>query len=651
VKPMPPAAAGKQIAPYGSWQSPISADMIAAGTVRVHEVRLDGEDVYWLEGRPTEGGRSALVRRSSDGRVDDVLPARCNVRSRVHEYGGASYLPHQGTIYFTHFADNRVYMSSPGEDPRPLTPEGASRYADFLVDERFDRLICVREEHGNPGQEAANTLVGIDLKNGGEGAVLASGHDFYASAALAPDGHALAWLTWDHPNMPFDGTDLWLADLADDASLDEPRHIAGGPSESVFQPSWSPDGTLYFVSDRTGWWNIYRLESGRTVPVTALEEDLGWPQWNFGMASYAFRSADTVLAVATTPSANRLLSIDVPSGQVTEIHTSYTSISWPRARSRYLACIGSSPTSATVVALLELNTGREAVVRRSSGIELSHDSISRPEAIEFPAHGGRRAHAFFYPPTNTDFEGPANELPPLIVHSHGGPTGAVTDSLSLATQYWTSRGFALVDVNYGGSTGYGREYRERLKGQWGIVDVDDCVAAGEYLARRGRVDGKRMAIAGGSAGGYTTLGALAFRDAFAAGASHFGLADLETFVRDTHKFESHYLESLVGPFPERADLYHDRSPIHFADQITCPVILFQGLEDRVVPPSQAEVMVQALRARGIPVAYLPFEGEGHGFRQAANIRRTLEAELYFYSRVFGFTPADRIEPVPIENLP
>jgi dipeptidyl aminopeptidase/acylaminoacyl peptidase len=368
------------------------------------------------------------------------------------------------------------------------------------------------------------------------------------------------------------------------------------------------------------------------------------------MSVYGFRAPSAIVAVATTPGANRLLDIDTASGTVDALDTPYTSIASLRANGQNAAFIAASATESAAVVLYTLRSGEVSVLRRASQVMVPEDFISMPRPIEFPTKNGKTAFAFYYPPANPEYEAPPGELPPLIVRSHGGPTGAVSNSLNLSYQYWTSRGFALVDVNYGGSTGYGREYRERLKGQWGVVDIDDCVAAAEYLAEQGLADPRRLAISGGSAGGYTTLGALAFRDAFAAGASHFGVADLETFIRDTHKFESHYLESLVGPYPERSDLFHDRSPIHFADQISCPVILFQGLEDRVVPPSQAEVMVEALRRRGVPVAYLPFAGEGHGFRQAGNIRRTLEAELFFLGRIFGFTPADDVQPVPIENL-
>jgi dipeptidyl aminopeptidase/acylaminoacyl peptidase len=507
----------------------------------------------------------------------------------------------------------------------------------------------VREDHTGEG-EAVNTLVSVDLRSGGPGTVLVSGNDFYAAPRVSPDGSRLAWLTWNHPNMPWDGTQLWVAEMDGAGSLVRAEQVAGGVDESVFQPEWSPDGVLHFVSDRTGWWNLYRWRGGRMEPLCAMEAEFGLPQWVFGMSTYGFASSGQILCAYAQAGRTHLARLDTETGELEEMESPYTEVYGLRVAGGRAVFRAGSPTEPISVVLLDLQSGQLEVLRRSSDITVDAGYVAVPESIEFPTEGGLTAHAFFYPPTNRDHVAPPDERPPLLVRSHGGPTGAASSSLSWDIQYWTSRGFAVVDVNYGGSTGYGRAYRQRLNGQWGVVDVDDCANAARYLVERGLVDGNRLAIRGGSAGGYTTLCALAFRDVFKAGASYFGVSDLGALARDTHKFESRYLDRLVGPYPERRDLYRERSPIHFAQDISCPMIFFQGLEDKVVPPNQAEMMVEAVRAKGLPVAYLPFEGEQHGFRRAENIKRAFDAELYFYSRVFGFQLADQVQPVVIENL-
>ncbi|MCS7198119.1 MAG: S9 family peptidase [Candidatus Bipolaricaulota bacterium] len=639
------------IAPYGSWKSPITADLIARGAVRLMQVVLDGEDIYWLESRPAEGGRYVIVKRSPDGTVSDVTPAPFYARTTVHEYGGGDFLVYKSTVYFSNFKDQRLYVQKPGAAPQPITPEKAFRYADAVIDTYRNRLICVREDHTVAGREAVNTIVGVKLDGDPDGGrVLVSGNDFYASPRLSPDGTKLAWLTWNHPNMPWDGTELWVAEIAHDGSLNNFQKIAGGPTESIFQPEWSPDGTLYFVSDRTGWWNLYRWRDGQVEALTQEQAEFGQPQWVFGMSTYAFVSERELVCAYTQNGVWRLARLDTVTKKLESIETPYTEIGYVRATSQSVVFRGGSPTEMLSIVRLDIRTQRYEVLRRSSELSFDEGYLSFAQSLEFPTEGGKTAYAFFYPPKNKDFQAPPGEKPPLLVLSHGGPTSATTSTLKLEIQFWTSRGFAVVDVNYGGSTGYGREYRERLKGQWGVVDVDDCVNAAKYLVQQGLVDGERVAIRGGSAGGYTTLCALTFRKFFKAGASYFGVSDLEALDKDTHKFESRYNRSLIGPYPEKRDLYYQRSPIHFAHQISCPMIFFQGLEDQVVPPSQSELMVEALRKQGIPVAYLAFEGEQHGFRKAENIKRSLEAELYFYSKVFGFASADPIEPVRIENL-
>jgi dipeptidyl aminopeptidase/acylaminoacyl peptidase len=638
------------VAPYGAWKSSITAGLIAAGSIQLGQIRLDGDDVYWSEQRPTEGGRTVLVRRDPSGQAANVTPPGFSVRTRVHEYGGAAYLVHAGKIYFSNFDDQRLYWQLPGEQPEPITPEAAMRYADFVMDARRNRLICVREDH-TVEHEVVNTLAAVHLDAGRADQVLVTGNDFYSSPCLSPDGARLAWLTWNHPNMPWDDSELWVVDVQADGSLRNFQKVAGGPQESVFQPQWSPDGRLYFVSDRSGWWNLHRWQGHGSEPLHPIEAEFGLAQWVFGMSTYAFASPEQLVSVYTRQGSWHMAVLDTRSGEFRPLDLPYTGFSDITARQGQVYCLAGSPTEASSVVRITLETSQVAVLRRPFELHVDAGNIAPPQPIEFPTEGGQTAHAFFYRPTNPDFVAPQGEKPPLRVISHGGPTGATESLFSLWIQYWTSRGFAVVDVNYGGSTGYGRAYRERLRGRWGVVDVDDCANAARYLVERGWVDGERLAIAGGSAGGYTTLSALTFRSTFKAGASHFGVSDLEALATETHKFESRYLDRLIGPYPERRDLYFERSPIHFTDRLSCPLILLQGLEDKVVPPDQAETMFAAVRAKGLPTAYLPFEGEQHGFRKAENIKRALEAEFYFYSRIFGFVPADEIEPVQIDNLP
>jgi len=536
--------------------------------------------------------------------------------------------------------------------PHAITPAVNMRYADACFDRKRQRLICVREDHTLEGVEAANTIVSLNLEaNENCGQVLASGNDFYSSPRVSSDAKHLAWLTWNHPNMPWDGSELWIAEFAPDGTLKSGERIAGGLAESIFQPEWSPDGTLYFVSDPDGWWNLKRVSAdGKIEAVCAIAAELGMPQWLFGMSSYAFASAELIVCSHVEQGISRLATLDTRTLELKAIDSPFTDIQYVRAGSCETVFRAASPADVAAIVQLNLDTVQFETLRRSNNLDIDAAYLSLPEPIEFPTEEGLTAHAFFYRPQNAGYRAPAGERPPLIVKSHGGPTSAATTALTLGVQYWTSRGFAVLDVNYGGSTGYGRAYRERLKDKWGIVDVDDCMNAARYLVERGEVDGDRLVITGGSAGGYTTLCALTFRDTFKAGASHFGVSDAEALARDTHKYESRYLDGLIGPYPERRDLYYERSPINFSEQLSCPVIFFQGLEDKVVPADQAEKMVDALRTKGIPVAYVAFAGEQHGFRQAENIKRALDGELYFYSRVFGFELGESLEPVEIANL-
>jgi dipeptidyl aminopeptidase/acylaminoacyl peptidase len=644
------------IAPYGAWKSPLTADSILAKSLGLGELQVDDTTVYWIEQRPSEGGRSVLVRRTPNGLTTDVTPAPFNVRTRVHEYGGGAYLATGGVVYFSNFADQRLYRVAGDGAPEPLTPDlpgGVLRYADATLDATRHRLILVREDHREPGQEAKNTLVALALdgENADGGRVLVAGSDFVSTPRVSPDGARLCWLAWNHPNMPWDGTALWSADITGDGSLANARHIAGGERESIFQPAWSPDGELYFISDRTGWWNLYRWRDGQAEALAPMEAEFGLPQWQFRMATYSFADAGHAVCTWQQHGASHLALLDLASGALTSIETPYTVISSPKASGSQLVFAGASPTNPVQIVRLNTASGEQAVLRRSNTMMLDDAWVSAPEEIAFPTANGLTAFGLFYRPRNPDYAAPAGELPPLRVLSHGGPTSQVLGVFNPSILYWTSRGFAVLDVNYGGSTGYGRAYRDRLKGQWGVVDLDDCVNGARYLAQQGLVDGDKLTITGGSAGGYTTLCALTFRDAFKAGASHFGVSDLGALARDTHKFESRYLDQLVGPYPASEAVYQARSPRFHVDQMKTPAIFFQGLEDPVVPPSQAVAMVEVLRAKGVPVAYLAFEGESHGFRQAANIKRSLEAELVFFGRILGYTPADDIEPVEIDNLP
>ncbi|HKO98164.1 MAG TPA: prolyl oligopeptidase family serine peptidase [Pyrinomonadaceae bacterium] len=641
-----------RIKPYGSWKSPITSDLIVKGSIGLTQPTIDGTDVYWVEMRPTEGGRNVIVRLDSSGVISDVTPPAFNARTRVHEYGGGDYAANKGSVYFSNFSDQRVYVQQHASEPRAITPAAGMRYSDYIVDQSRRRLICVREDHTVAGSEAVNTLVSLNLTDNPDGGrILVSGGNFYSTPRQSPDHSRLSWITWNHPNMPWDGSDLWTANIADDGSLENMERRAGGVDESIFQPEWSPEGVLYFVSDRNGFWNLYRLgDSGTVEPVCEMRAEFGMPQWGFGMSSYAFESRERIVCSFVEKGICRLGSIDTSTKQLTRIETQYTDIRYVRATAGRAVMRAASPTEAAAIVAFDFEDHRFEVLRRSNALEIDGGYFSTPQPIEFPTENGATAHAFFYSPVNRDYRAPEGELPPLLVQSHGGPTAAASTAASLSIQYWTSRGIAVLDVNYGGSAGFGRKYRERLRGKWGIVDVDDCANGARYLVERGLVDSERLMITGGSAGGYTTLCALTFRDTFNAGASHYGVSDAEALAQETHKFESRYLDGLMGPYPEKREIYFERSPINFTDRLSCPVIFFQGLDDKVVPPNQAEVMVNALKAKGIPVAYIPFEGEQHGFRQAKNIKRALDGELYFYSQVFGFELGEEVLPVQIDNL-
>ncbi|MEA2142130.1 MAG: hypothetical protein QOI64_560 [Solirubrobacteraceae bacterium] len=631
----PPASA-----PYGSWSSPISPAMIATGQVRVSETTAQHDATYWLESRPSDGGRTRVMCHRPDRGVHAVTSGDVNCRTRVHEYGGGAYAVHDTTVFFTNFEDQRLYRLAPGSAPRAITEEPPQpcslRYADMCPTPDGRRLVCVRERHESTAVH--NELVLVEADGAGPPVVLDHGHDFYSFPRVSPDGTRLAWTVWDHPNMPWDETELMVGELSPEGGLSDVRRVAGGEGESIFQPAWSPAGSLHFVSDRTGWWNLYELGPGGVRALAPMQAEAGEPQWMFGQSSYAF-VPDGIAAVLREGPRQRLALLSSESAEVVDLPVPQTSFDVPylHAAGNRLVFVAGGPALAEGVISLDRDSGLVETLRTTLTVPVAPSCISVPREIEFPTSGGATAHALFYAPRNAATSGAGDELPPAIVVSHGGPTGQASTCLDLAVQLWTSRGFAVIDVDYRGSTGYGRAYRQALRGQWGVADVEDCVNAARHLSAE--VDPRRLAIRGASAGGYTTLCALAFTDDFAAGASYFGVGDLESLTRETHKFESRYLDALIGPYPEQAELYRERSPIHAVDRLRCPIILLQGLLDEVVPPDQAATMAAALQAAGIPCVHLTFPDEAHGFRRSENIERALTAELDFYAGVFGFDAA------------
>jgi dipeptidyl aminopeptidase/acylaminoacyl peptidase len=634
--------------PFGSWTSPVTSQLLVGDVVGLSFPLVETGAYYWIESRPTEAGRNVLVRRGSDGVTADVFGLEFAARTLVHEYGGLCYAVHGSTVYFSNYADQRLYRIESGGEPVALTAEPPSprswRYADPVVspDGRF--LVCVRERHEST---VINDLVVIATDGTGDPAVLAEGHDFFSSPTFSPDGSRLAYVAWDHPNMPWDTTVFYEAELDAHCQVTSRRVVVGNPSESVIQPRYDATGSLVFVSDRSDWWNLYRDTPSEPVALYPLESEFGRPAWVFGLTNYAPLDDGSLVATWQASDGSHL-------GVLNAAGMREVPIDWNIVGSvatdgvDFVGLVG-SPIKPGAVVRVDLTSGAETILATSFANTVDPAYLSVPEPIEFATENGLTAHALYYAPANRDFDGPDGEAPPLIVASHGGPTASCSAALTYSIQYWTSRGFAVVDVNYGGSTGYGRSYRERLKGAWGVVDLDDCVNAALFLARSGRANPEALLIHGGSAGGYTTLCALTFRDVFAAGASYFGVGDLGALAKDTHKFESRYLDGLIGPWPEARARYEKLSPIFHTELLRTPMILFQGLEDAVVPPAQAEAMAQALRDKGAPFAYVAYEGEQHGFRQAANIIRTAEAELSFYAQVLGFTPEGVNEPVEVEN--
>lgn len=635
--------------------SPISAAAVVARGTELRQglgqMVLDGADVYWIEGRPHESGRNVVIRRTPDGATAEASPPGWSVRTRAHEYGGGDFTAAAGILYFAHDTDQRLYAHLPGcsGPPRALTPPLPLRFADLVVDLPRQRLLAVLEDHTASESQPSAALVAVALDGSGFRR-LAEGHAFYSSPAVAPDGRHLAWLAWDHPNMPWDGCELWLAEVDSDGWLCQPKQIAGGADESIFQPSWSPAGVLHFTSDRTGWANLYRWNGDEAEAILAGEFEAAAPQWNFGDSTFGFSRADEIVCAYATHGRWQMTVIDTISRACRPLELPYTDIAHVRANGGRVYFRAGSPTKP--YALVELDLASNDVRSLCGGIVDPRFTgyLATPEAMDFPTADGSTAHAFLYRPRNADFELPEGSCPPAIVMGHGGPTAAASTCLELKIQFWTSRGFAVIDVNYRGSTGFGRAYREALQGAWGVADVEDCVYAARYAVTRGEADSEKLAIRGGSAGGFTCLCALTFHDVFRAGACLYGISDLEALVHDTHKFESRYTDRLVGPYPERRDVYRARSPIHHVDGLRRPLIVLQGLQDTIVPPNQSELIVAALRAKGVPVAYVTFAEEGHGFRDARNAQTALEVELAFYLRIFGLPADPTLPPLTIENL-
>ena len=644
-----------RVAPYGTWPSPITPDMLATSSVELAEPWIEDGAVWWVESRPAEAGRGVIVRADPWSSSADVTPAGFNVRTKVHEYGGGSFALHRGVVFFSNFDDQRLYRQEPGRVPEAITPdtEARHRYADARLTGDGAWLICVRERH--EVDAVINELVVLPTDGRGEPRVIAEGRDFYAAPRISPSGTQLAWICWDLPWMPWDGCELWVADVSPDGTLGAGRKVAGADgTESIWQPGWSPAGELHFVSDRTGWWNLYRERGGAIEALHPMAAEFGWPHWVFGGVSYVFLDDGRIACLYDDSGVQHVGVLDPEIGELIDLDLPYTAIAYPylAVEGDHIAFIAGSPDLPEQLVSLDFTTRSVDVLRESAAMSLDPGYVSETRAIAFPTEGGLTAYAHFYPPANPEVVPPAAERPPVIVMSHGGPTGSRTNIFDLAKQFWTTRGFAVVDVNYGGSTGHGRAYRERLKGTWGITDTADCRNAARYLADEGAVDPERFLIRGGSAGGYTTICALTFQDDYAAGASYFGISDLEPFAEPggTHKFESRYEHTLIGPYPEAIDIYRARSPIHSVDLISTPMLVLQGAEDEVVPPAQAEVMVEALEAKRLPYAYLLFEGEQHGFRMAETIRTAYEAELSFYAQILGFEPDGNVPRLHIQHL-
>lgn len=636
-------------APYGTWPSIVTTDLVTSGSVGLGSPVIDADTLYWLETRPDEGGRVSLWRQGSDGGREPVTAEPFNVRSRVHEYGGGAYAVRDGIVVFSDFSDGRLHTVRDGRTT-PLTAAGSHRYADLRLHPAKGLVLAVREDHSGTG-EPVTTIVALSLDGHGNETVLCSGADFYADPELSDTGE-LAWTEWNHPAMPWDATRIRRGRLTEDLDVVDVTDVAGGETESAVHPRWAPGGELIFVSDRTDWWNLYALRDGMVTPLWPDAAEFATPQWAFGDQPYVVLGSRQLLVSRISEGLTSVAILDRDTGTLRPILAEGLYGPLTAGGGRAAAVIEGADRPARL-AVVDLSTETWTDIRRAGDQSLPPDWVSAPRAVRWPstlADVPGEVHGWYYPPTNPTRSAPEGERPPLITLSHGGPTGFADTAFTLSLQYWTSRGFAVLDVNYRGSTGYGRPYRDALRGRWGVVDVADCVDGAAFLADQGLADPARLIVRGGSAGGYTTLQALTTTDVFTAGISFYGVADPEALARDTHKFEARYLDGLIGPYPEAIEIYHERSPILHVDRLSVPLLLLQGSEDAVVPPNQAETMAAAVRAKGLPVAVIMFAGEGHGFRRTDSIKTALEAQLFFLGKVFGFTPADDLPPIPIDNL-
>lgn len=636
----------KKTEPYGTWKSPISSESLVESNLRFGQIDVNKSTFYYVEGRPSEKGRCVLMKGSLEGSTEELLPQAFNVRTTVHEYGGKCFLGYKETVYFVNYQDQDIYKITKEKVVSRITQEPSLRFADFTITE--DALYAVAEKHH--GNLVENMLVRVSL-NTSHIEVITRGYDFYAAPRISPDNHTLAWFCWNHPNMPWDGSELWMAKLSSEGILSCPKCIAGGPEEAITAPLWSDDNILHFISDRTGFWNLYRYVNDSIEALYPCELDFGAPHWIFGSERYCFLENGKIAAIGTNKGVDNLYILDVEKHTLERIEAPFTSISDLYCLSETnLLFIAASPSTPTALVAFDLKTKKNSTLKYSQNKTIEEGFRSLPEEIAFKTENGLTSYGFYYPPTNKNYQSNKGEKPPLIMRCHSGPTSHVSPKFGLDILYFTSRGFAFFEINYGGSTGYGRDYRNRLRNSWGIVDVQDCVYAAHELCRRDLVDKNRLIIKGGSAGGYTALSALTFKNTFQAGACYYGVSDLEALVKETHKFELHYLDRLVGPYPKEKDTYIKRSPIHFVDKLSCPIIFFQGANDKVVSPSQSEVMYLALSKKKIPTTYILFENESHGFRIGSTIKRCIEAELFFYSKIFHFTLADPIPPLDYINF-
>jgi len=646
VAAMTGAHAAPVVAPYGSWASPLGAQVLSRGRVGISDLRSVDGHLYWTETIPAAGGISGLFSTATSAEGVRISPEGANVRTRVHEYGGASFVAARGQIFYSNFTDQRLYSLGADGKANAITPAGY-RYADCVFAPDSAALICVREDHSD-ARNVRNAIVRIPLPDGGAGEVLFGDSDFVAYPRLSPDGKRLAFISWNHPNMPWDGTQLHVAQLGK-SGLEQVTTVAGGAAESVMEPQWDADGTLYFISDRSGFWNLYASKGPQIRAVWKRDAEFATPLWNLGQANYVLLGDGQAVAKFSERGTDKLAVIDLQHGKGRVLDLPYVEFNQlARVDSRHIAALVGSIDAPYGIMRIDIEHPGAIMIRSSGTTPLPKESVSIPKAIDYPTANGEVAHALYYAPRNAGFVAPPGTLPPLLTFVHGGPTAQATPSFAGRIQFWTSRGFAVVDVNHRGSSGYGRVFRSKLNGTWGVVDVEDSIAAVRYLIKTGAADPAHTAISGGSAGGYTVLNALSTSDVFKAGADYFGISDITALAQDTHKFESRYLDSLIGPYPAARSVYENRSPLNHLDGFKVPLIVLQGADDPVVPPNQSEKIVDALRKRGVPVAYLLFPGESHGFRKPENITRSLEAELSFYGQVFGFKPADALPPLKIE---